>query len=239
MNQIDGVLKNKRGEIIMPQTIIRQVEGLDEELNEIKADIRALQDSGGGGYDPVPDIGTLPEDVRQLQNDVTQIQNDVETLRLDANRTSYDLENVKNSLSTTESELSTHIISADSRIADIDSRLSASVSELQSQVTGVMDSALIGVLVDGEPTPVTDHHVEIDLYDKYVSRDEIPATDLVLVGVRVDGESVPVMDHFAELNLSEKYIPREEMPAVPTNTEIWTFTLESGEIVSKEVYVKW
>ena len=115
MNQIDGVLKNKRGEIIMPQTIIRQVEGLDEELNVIKADIQALQNSGGGGgSDPVPDIGTLPEDVRQLQNDVTQIQNDVEILRLDANRTYSDLEAVKSSLSLTESELSTHIISADS-----------------------------------------------------------------------------------------------------------------------------
>ena len=235
MNQIDGVLKNKRGEIIMPQTIIRQVEGLDEALDVIKADIQALQNSGGGGgggSDPVPDIGTLPEDVRQLQYDV-------ENLRLDANRTASDLEMVRQSLSTTESELSDHIISADSKYTEMDSRLSTSVSDLQSQVTGVMDSALIGVLVDGDPAPVTDHHAEINLFGKYVLRGELPVIDLILAGVSVDGEPVRVIDHYAEINLSEKYLPREEMPAVPTNTEIWTFTLESGEIVSKEVYVKW
>jgi hypothetical protein len=234
MNQIDGVLKNKRGEIIMPQTIIRQVEGLDDALNIIKADIQALQNSGGGGggSDPVPDIGTLPEDVSQLQSDV-------ENLRSDLNRTVTNIEDVRNSIRQTESELSGHISSADLRYNELDNRLFTSASELQSQITVLMDSILIGVRVDGESVHVEDHHAEINLFEKYVPREEIPATELVLAGVRVDGESVPVTDHFAEINLSEKYVLREEMPVAPTNTEIWTFTLESGEIVSKEVYIKW
>ena len=233
------------------------IKGAQDRIDELSARI----ESGSGGNPG--EMEPLWREVNSLKDEVNSYRNDMNTISSDLSLVNGMVSDMNESLLMTANGLGEHITTAETRFSELSSEvsylkdkdgelmneLSMSANSFREEMTR-LDTSKQERLAAGNGINISsDNMISVSYMEATSStvglmspqdKERVDSIDDIklslestIIGVSVDGDVAPITGRHVEIRLDDKYLK------IDAPTETWTFTLEDGSQITKEVYVKW